>query len=70
MKFQMKEYGGSFVIECMAETTQDASLLTRMGMNGKREVRYETNVHQDGTFTSWISIWKNRRDNSTVPKRR
>ena len=70
MRFEIKEYGASFVIECTANTIQDAALLTRMGMNGKKEVRYETNVYQDGTFTSWISIHKNRRAKSEVPKRR
>jgi len=61
MKIELHEYSGCFSFDMVAETVADASLLARLKMNGKKEVRgIYASAYDDGTFTGTINIGKAR----------
>jgi hypothetical protein len=67
---RVTENGGCFAISLQAETLQDAALLTRLGMNATKDMRYVgTSAYEDGRFEFGIVIGKHKRATERVPSR-
>lgn len=71
MKVTVEESEGCFSIHVEAEDIKEAAVLTRMGMNARKEVRsFSTDVFQDGTFSAYVVFGKHRKANSGIIRRR
>jgi hypothetical protein len=70
MKVELSEYGECFSIDLSAEDMKEAALLTRMGMNSKKEITMiDTYINQDGTFKFNLVLPKSKKANNYIPKR-
>lgn len=70
MKATLTEHDGCFAIELEAETMQEAALITRAGMNSKKELRSaDAYVEANGNFLLSAVLAKSRKANNSVPKR-
>jgi hypothetical protein len=67
MKVLVQEHEGCFSIDLSAEGIKDASILTRMALNSKKELRsLGSMVSIDGSFNSYIIIGKKKEVISTI----
>jgi len=71
MKITLAEHDGCFAFNLEAETTADAALLVRFGMNRTEEIRSAgVQANRDGTFSGHLVFAKSKRANNDIPKRR
>jgi hypothetical protein len=64
MKVELNEEEGSFGIELIAETKEEAATIARFGLNHLRKINSSgVSVHKDGQFKLWITVGK-RKDSS------
>jgi len=71
MKVAFVEHEGCFAVDLEAETKEEAAQLVRFGMNRTDELRVcRTYVNAQGDFTSAIIFAKNKRSDSTIPRRK
>jgi hypothetical protein len=70
MIIQLKEHEGCFAFELTPETTQDAALIVRLGINATKEVRHlSAAVNSDGTFGGTLVLGKHKAANNHIPRR-
>lgn len=70
MKIRLIEFEGCFAFECEAEDLKDGAVLVRMGANSTKEVRsVRAYASRDGAITAGVVIGKDRRADSSVPRR-
>jgi hypothetical protein len=71
MKITLEEHDGCFAFDMQAETTAEAALLVRFGMNRTNEIRTAgVQANRDGTFTGNLIFGKHKHANNDIPKRR
>lgn len=67
MKIDIKENSDDFFLTMEAETIEDAAILTRMGLNVKKEkIYFESFCFTDHKFVAQGSIKKKAINNSTI----
>lgn len=67
MKLNINEYE-SFFIELEAESTEEAALLVRMGMNATQKIRV-TAFASDKSINAQISIGNSKKRSGLIPKK-
>lgn len=71
MKITLAEHEGCFAFDLEAESTADAALLVRFGMNRTDTIATAgVQANQNGTFTGHLVFAKSKRANNDIPKRR
>lgn len=70
MKIHVVENEGCFGLTLTAEDIKEAALLTRLGANATKEIRYfTTSASQEGEFSTGIVFGKDKRGGGDVPNR-
>lgn len=77
MKCALSEHLGCFAIELVAENTQEAALIVRLGMDSRKKlnsisshVKAAAKEGEEPEFSAFMAIAKHRKANSYVPKRK